>query len=84
MEATTLSLSPCLDSGPDTPSYRLRGIVYFGSAHFVSRFVTLDGSVWYHDGLNGSGMQYEGEVHQLDDLMHIGSKVATFAFYSVA
>jgi hypothetical protein len=29
---------------------KVQGIVYWGAAHFVCRIVSLDGTVWYHDG----------------------------------
>jgi hypothetical protein len=31
--------------------YDLRGVTYFGNAHFVSRIITPEGQVWYHDGI---------------------------------
>ncbi|KAJ7733486.1 hypothetical protein B0H16DRAFT_1254680, partial [Mycena metata] len=32
-------------------SMNLRGIVYLGDLHFVSRFISAAGVVWYHDGI---------------------------------
>ncbi|KAJ6630457.1 hypothetical protein B0H10DRAFT_1693341, partial [Mycena sp. CBHHK59/15] len=29
---------------------KLRGIVYFGNAHFTSRIISRDGTIWFHDG----------------------------------
>ncbi|KAJ7732407.1 hypothetical protein B0H16DRAFT_1328780 [Mycena metata] len=29
----------------------LRGIIYFGSAHFTSRIMGVDGRVWFNDGI---------------------------------
>ncbi len=36
----------------DTPCiYKLKGIIYFGGAHFTSRIINQSGEVWYHDGI---------------------------------
>ncbi|KAF8872047.1 hypothetical protein BD779DRAFT_1386038, partial [Infundibulicybe gibba] len=32
-------------------SYNLRGVIYYGHAHFTARIVTTDGVVWYYDGI---------------------------------
>jgi hypothetical protein len=43
--------------------YRLHSIVYFGGGHFVSRVVTADGQVWFHDGIaTGNSMFYDGTL----------------------
>jgi hypothetical protein len=43
--------------------YQLRGAAYFGNAHFVSRIITSDMHVWYHDGIETRGvMEYEGKA----------------------
>ncbi|PBK91036.1 hypothetical protein ARMGADRAFT_908802, partial [Armillaria gallica] len=31
--------------------YCLSGIVYYGNGHFTARFIDLDGSVWFNDGI---------------------------------
>jgi len=39
---------------------RLRGIIYFGAGHFISRVIIEDGQIWYHDGIvTGQAMEYE-------------------------
>jgi hypothetical protein len=41
----------------------LRGLIYFGEFHFVSRIIGLDGNVWYHDGMTtGSTCKNEGDT----------------------
>ncbi len=32
-------------------TYKLRGMIYFGSAHFTSQYVDQNEDVWYHDGI---------------------------------
>jgi Helitron helicase-like domain at N-terminus/PIF1-like helicase len=47
--------------------YRLRGIIYFGGGHFVSRVITAEGRVWYHDGIaTGSSMVDDGPIADCD------------------
>ena len=29
----------------------IRGAIYYGSGHFVSRIISPAGEVWYHDGI---------------------------------
>jgi len=42
---------------------RLRGIIYFGAAHFISRVIREDGQIWYHDGIvTGQAIEYEDTV----------------------
>ena len=31
--------------------YDLKGVIYFGNHHFTSRWVSTDGTVWFHDGM---------------------------------
>jgi len=46
----------------------LRGLIYFGEFHFVSRIITLDGKVWFHDGMTtGSSCIYEGTLRKLSN-----------------
>ena len=47
--------------------YNLRGIIYFGAGHYVSRFVSTDHYVWYHDGIEtGRNMINDGMLHDCD------------------
>lgn len=42
--------------------FRLVGVVYYGGAHFVSRILTGDGDVYYHDGIDGPYSTFEGRM----------------------
>ena len=33
---------------------KLCGLLYFGNIHFTSRIISLEGDVWYHDGMEMS------------------------------
>ena len=47
--------------------YNLRGIIYFGAGHYVSRFVSTDHHVWYHDGIEtGRNMINDGMLNNCD------------------
>ena len=47
----------CIDFEINVPisnrniKYKLRGIIYFGDAHFTSRVLLDNGSIWFHDGI---------------------------------
>ena len=43
------SISLCTDTGQMV--LPIRGAIYYGNSHFVSRIVTPGGKVWYHDGI---------------------------------
>jgi hypothetical protein len=48
--------------------YNLRGIVYRDGNHFVSRLITKDGKMWYHNGITtGSNCIFEGKLDQIPD-----------------
>jgi hypothetical protein len=32
-------------------NFSLRGMIYFGGYHFTSRVISLEGNVWYNDGM---------------------------------
>ncbi|KAJ7764347.1 hypothetical protein B0H16DRAFT_1310894 [Mycena metata] len=45
---------------------KLRGIIYGGDHHFTSRYISLSGSVWFHDGITtGRSCIYEGLLSDL-------------------
>jgi hypothetical protein len=49
--------------GGDMCRYELKGIIYFGSGHFVSQIVDQGTHVWYHDGIEtGNVLTYEGLI----------------------
>jgi hypothetical protein len=69
----------CTDQ--NTADYRLRGIIYFGHHHFISRFVSRRGVVWCHDGpITGSSLIMQGRLESVD-LSTCGSSVVTAAIY---
>ncbi|KAJ7768493.1 hypothetical protein B0H16DRAFT_1308108 [Mycena metata] len=46
---------------------RLRGIIYGGDAHFTSRYISAQGSVWFHDGMTTvRSYVEEGHIDSLD------------------
>ena len=65
-------------------TYKLRGIVYYGEAHFTSRVIYENGMVWHHDGLEtGKNLVYEGTLNNLqsEDLSSNRGRPATLAIY---
>ncbi|PPQ72163.1 hypothetical protein CVT24_002414 [Panaeolus cyanescens] len=64
--------------------YRLCGIVYYANAHFTSRAILPNNSIYYHDGLSGSNALFEGVLHTdliTSNLNEINGKMASIAFY---
>ena len=50
----------------DGHEYSLCGLIYFGSFHFVSRIVDLNGMIWYNDGIQtGSVCLEEGNIENM-------------------
>lgn len=62
----------------------LRGLIYLGNFHFVSRIVTLDGNVWYHDGIEtGNTSVFDGTIRQVPrDLWKCRGKLLTTIIYA--
>jgi len=57
--------------------YSLSELIYYGQAHFVSRFIDKFNNVRFHDGmLNGGQSQLEGEISSYteEDLGTCGNK----------
>jgi hypothetical protein len=58
--------------------YKLRGLIYWGNFHFVSRIVDKSGQVWFHDGISTrSSCEWERTIDLVSDtlwLMKAGSK----------
>jgi hypothetical protein len=47
--------------------YHLRGILYFGGGHYVTRFISSTQRVWYHDGIEtGRNMVSEGLLQECE------------------
>ena len=62
------SISVSLSYIDDTPDivFKLRGITYGNSSHFISRLITKDRKVWHHDGMTtGSVCVLEGNLNQI-------------------
>lgn len=52
----------------DDIELHLRGIVYHGSFHFTSQFISEKGDVWYHDGRRtGRTCIYNGDLTNTQD-----------------
>ena len=44
----------------------LRGVVYYGSYHYTSRIIDVEGNVWFHDGMTtGSGLLSQGPAAKM-------------------
>ncbi|KAJ7037050.1 hypothetical protein C8F04DRAFT_1180775 [Mycena alexandri] len=57
----------------------LRGIVYGGAGHFTVRYLTADGTVWFHDGIaTGRRCIQDGHLDTIDlaSLSHARGKLA--------
>jgi hypothetical protein len=67
----------------ETCYYKLRGVAYFGSGHYVSRVITPDSHVWYHDGITtGRTMEYHNMLDACD-LQACGTKVPSVYAYEL-
>ncbi|KAJ7029809.1 hypothetical protein C8F04DRAFT_962458 [Mycena alexandri] len=54
------------DMGGEMSVLRLRGVIYSGWGHFTARYISLNGVVWYHDGiLTGRSCVEEGNLDTL-------------------
>jgi hypothetical protein len=69
-------------------AYRLRGLIYWGEFHFVSRIIDRSGQVWFHDGMTtGSSCQWEGIIDLSSDtewMRKAGSKTLCYCIYTVS
>ncbi len=57
--------------------YKLKGIIYFGGAHFTSRVINQSGELWYHDGIaTGRNCIYNGKVREIQnhELLNVQSR----------
>jgi len=62
----------------------LKGIIYHGSFHFISRIITNDGQIWLHDGIAGRDAVNEGNIRNISnsDLTLCKGKVIALAVYA--
>ena len=62
----------------------LKGIVYYGGFHFVSRIVGEDGTVWFHDGQMGRECIYEKLLEEFSntDLKFCNGSTASVVIYA--
>jgi hypothetical protein len=70
--------------GGESCRYDLRGIIYFGGGHFVSRIVDQRTHIWYHDGIEtGQSMTYEGLIVNCD-LLNCHTRTPVVVAYSLS
>ncbi|KAK0226756.1 hypothetical protein EDD85DRAFT_795078 [Armillaria nabsnona] len=64
MSAEAVMLKWCCGNGHDvvqSTNIGLSGIVYYGNGHFTIRFIDINGSIWFNDGLiQARGAHREG------------------------
>ena len=64
---------------------RLKGIIYHGNFHFISRIITNDGKIWLHDGMtSGRNSIMEGNMQNITHnyLTQCKGKVIALAIYA--
>ncbi|KAH6903746.1 hypothetical protein BKA70DRAFT_1110641 [Coprinopsis sp. MPI-PUGE-AT-0042] len=72
----------------DTPrTYHLKGIIYGDGHHFVSRFISADATIWFHDGIEtGRKLVQQGVVSDngCPDLARCKGKRAVAFLYGLS
>ena len=64
----------------------IRGAIYYGNGHFVSRIISPTGKVWYHDGIETARQcVYEGSLvdYTDDNLRYKGVKICVGVIYAL-
>ena len=64
----------------------IRGAIYYGNGHFVSRIVSPAGKVWYHDGIETKQQcVHEGYLvdYTEDELKCKGNKICVGVIYAL-
>jgi hypothetical protein len=64
---------------------KLRGIIYHGRHHFTSQIVSLNGDIWYHDGMTtGRKCNWNGMVseHLPQELNTCEGRSVTLVLYA--
>ena len=57
-----------LTHGSGAITFNLRGLIYWGNFHFVSRIVDKSGQVWFHDGITtGASCEWERTIDLSSD-----------------
>ncbi|KAI0026529.1 hypothetical protein K488DRAFT_66248, partial [Vararia minispora EC-137] len=63
--------------------YKLRGIIYYGGAHFTSCIINKSGQVFYHDGIEtGRRCVYQGTLSTIHNLQVYKDRRAIALIYS--
>ncbi|RXW14794.1 hypothetical protein EST38_g11057 [Candolleomyces aberdarensis] len=78
-----ITLSPAIDVGL-REYYRLAGIIYYGTFHFVSRIITKAAKIYYHDGMDGTSAVFDGVLNDSYDLSALNKcngRSASIAIY---
>ncbi len=74
-----------LDSG--THTYKLKGMMYYGSYHFTSQFVDKNNGVWYHDGASPAHQicEYQGPLQNMNNnaILHVRNRQLLTAIYQL-
>ena len=79
--STSVQISTRSSSG--RASYRLAAVIYYGAQHFCTRYISPSGSVYFHDGMLGSGMVTESRVVTGVNLANCRGKSVVFALYAI-
>ena len=78
----------CLTHISGAIMYRLRGLIYWGHFHFVSRIIDKSGQVWFHNGMTtGSACQWEGIIDLSSDIEWMrkaSSKTLCYCIYALS
>jgi hypothetical protein len=64
---------------------KLRGIIYHGRHHFTSQIVSLNGDIWYHDGMTtGQTCDWNGALseHLPQELNTCKGRSVTLVLYA--
>ena len=66
--------------------YLLKGVIYFGSSHFVSVVALENGQLWFYNSMkHGGAMQYIGNLHiNTPDLSSQDGKLAVAGIYTLS
>jgi hypothetical protein len=78
-----LTKSISVGEGVNKVTYKLKGIIYFSSAHFTCRIVDKRGHIFYHDGITtGRHCRYEGLFGDISNLHQAEGRQSVAFIYS--